>query len=44
MASSGQSVLSRFMRHVTALPRARKRLILVTLDFVVLVALVWVSY
>lgn len=37
-------MLDRTLRRVIDLPRARKRLILVALDFVVLLSLVWVSY
>jgi FlaA1/EpsC-like NDP-sugar epimerase len=32
------------IQHIVALPRPRKRLILVTMDFIALVALVWLSY
>ena len=44
MALSVKSMLGRFLQRAVSLPRARKRLILVTMDFLVLVALVWASY
>ena len=36
--------MGKALQHIVALPRPRKRLILVTMDFVALVVLVWLSY
>jgi len=44
IAPSSGNILGRALQRIVALPRPHKRLILVTMDFVVLVALVWASY
>jgi hypothetical protein len=36
--------MRRAIQYIVALPRARKRLILVTMDFVAIMALIWLSY
>jgi FlaA1/EpsC-like NDP-sugar epimerase len=44
LSLSSRSILGRILQRLIALPRPRKRLILVTMDFVVLVALIWMIY
>lgn len=44
VAAAAKAVIVKTIQHIVALPRPRKRLILVTMDFVALPALVWLSY